>query len=103
MNFFYKNLVSIFLKLLIENLKENIMVNEYINKIDFASCLNVSEKKISLAIEKFNEKQKDQFIDKNKILLFEDSLNIFQKIFVENINETEFIIFFIYRSQFSMG
>ena len=29
--------MSIFLKLLIENLKENIMVNEYINKIDFAS------------------------------------------------------------------
>ena len=78
---FYKNLVSIFLKLLIENLKENIMVNEYINKIDFASCLNVSEKKISLAIEKFNEKQKDQFIDKNKILLCEDSLNIFFKNF----------------------
>ena len=69
------------------------MVNEYINKIDFASCLNVSEKKISLAIEKFNEEQKDQFIDKNKILLCEDSLNIFSKIFVEDINETEFIIF----------
>jgi len=57
------------------------MVNEYINKIHFASCLNVSEKKISLAIEKFNEEQKDQFIDKNKILLCEDSLNIFSKIF----------------------
>ena len=76
------------------------MINEYIKKIDYASCLNVSKKKISLAIEKFDKEQKEKFINEDKILLCEDSINVFSKIFVEDIADTEFIIFSYIRSNF---